>query len=214
MHATTSRVRNTSSLALLATTVFTTTAILAPTAHAGANASATSAATVAAETLADSDDPVIPNDFRATMGYTPVTEGGMLVNPHGDCSSPVTLPYEFETACKAHDLGYDVLRYAERTGAPLGSWARQNFDAQLHRRMHDACETRENIVARSGCFAMAEIAAGFVDANSFRQGYRSPDPEHADKYLIAGALGITLLIGALAIGRGRRIESAGAAVQA
>lgn len=202
---------NDSSTRLIRASVFTlvvgaacgAAAFLAPTAQATSTA-ATGPATVAARTLIDSDRPIIPADFGATMGYRPVFEGTTMVDPDGSCSSPVTLPVEFDTACKAHDLGYDVLRYAQRTGTPLGSWAREGLDARLHTRMHDSCDARIDPGARNRCYAMADIAAGFVDANSWRQGYRSPEPEHLAPYLIVGVLGAVgagVLAGAITFGR-------------
>ena len=187
-------------------------AFLAPTAQASTGA-ATGPANVAARTLIDSTHPVIPADFAAIMGYRPVLDGTTMVNPGGSCSSPVTLPVGFDTACKAHDLGYDVLRYGERTGTPLGSWARKGLDAQLHTRMHDSCDARPDPAARNGCYAMADIAAGFVDANSWRQGYRSPEPEHLAPFLIAGVLGAAgAAAGVVALRKAQRSTSS--AVQA
>ena len=219
MSATKAPIRVATSLTLLAATAAAATAFLAPTAAAGTAEPASSAAAIGVQSLVDAPAPTIPEDFAAVMGYTPSVEDGILVDPSGDCSSPVTLPNEFDNACKGHDLGYDMLRYADRTGDPLGGWARQELDDQLRRRMHDACSSRQDAPARVGCYAMAEIAAGFVDINSWRQGYRSPAPEHAEKYVVAAVLGTAALVGAGAIALGRRLESAGitasgAAVQA
>ncbi|QIS05349.1 hypothetical protein F5X71_26270 [Nocardia brasiliensis] len=119
----------------------------------------------------------IPADFPARFGYRPGTLDGLVVNPQGDCSSPVTLPAEFDTACKAHDLGYDLLRYAEERGEPLGPWARQALDATLDRHMHQACGTRADAFSRARCDTMATIAATFVDLNSRRQDYGAPVAE-------------------------------------
>ncbi|RJO75009.1 hypothetical protein D5S18_16575 [Nocardia panacis] len=116
----------------------------------------------------------IPADFAADFGYTPDVEAGLLVNPKGDCSSPIPLPAEFDTACKAHDLGYDLLRYAGSRGEPLGPWARQAVDAALARRMHDSCSGRADRTDRAGCEAMATVANIAVDLNSARQDYGVP----------------------------------------
>ncbi|MEU6560483.1 alpha/beta-hydrolase family protein [Nocardia nova] len=121
---------------------------------------------------------VMPADFTASQGYRPVEVDGMPVDPGGQCSSPIPLPDEFDTACKAHDLGYDLLRYAELHGHPLGSWARRAVDAALEQHMFDACATRTATLARLQCDAMAAIATGAVDINSRRQNYAAPMPEY------------------------------------
>ncbi|MGA4790070.1 hypothetical protein [Nocardia sp. AB354] len=119
----------------------------------------------------------LPADFAAEAGYRPVVEDGILVDPDGDCSSPIQLPAEFTEACKAHDLGYDMLRYAEQRQQPLQPWARQAIDATLQRRMHAACDTRTDAAARARCDVLATVATTGVDLNSRRQNYATPDPE-------------------------------------
>ncbi|OXR47381.1 hypothetical protein B7C42_00504 [Nocardia cerradoensis] len=121
---------------------------------------------------------VIPADFAATQGYRPVEMAGMPVDPSGECSSPVPLPAEFDTACKAHDLGYDLLRYAELRGHPLGAWARRAIDNALETRMFAACDTRDDLLARARCTTMASVATAAVDLNSRRQNYAAPMPEY------------------------------------
>ncbi|MFD3506689.1 hypothetical protein [Nocardia sp. NPDC058666] len=121
---------------------------------------------------------LIPRDFGYKFGYDPADQAGLLVNPNGDCSSPVTLPAEFEPACKAHDLGYDMLRYAERLDEPLGPWARRSVDAALNRRIHAACELRDDEFSRARCNVMADIAFTAVDVNSRRQEYAAPVVEN------------------------------------
>ncbi|MEU4314910.1 hypothetical protein [Nocardia sp. NPDC024068] len=117
---------------------------------------------------------VIPADFPAVAGYLPERVDGLLVAPHGSCSSPVPLPAEFETACKSHDLGYDLLRYADRTGHPLGPWARRELDRTLADRMRTVCTHRVQAAARLRCAGMAEVAAAAVGINSMRQSYGVP----------------------------------------
>ena len=120
----------------------------------------------------------LPADFAAGAGYRPVVENGLLVDPVGDCSSPIQLPGEFTGACKAHDLGYDLLRYAEQRQQPLQPWARQAIDATLQRRMHAACDMRPDTAARARCDVLATVATTGVDLNSRRQNYATPDPEY------------------------------------
>ncbi|WP_137876147.1 hypothetical protein [Rhodococcus sp. Q] len=143
----------------------------------------------------------VPIDFADVVGYRPVLRDGMLVNPNGDCSSPVPLPGEFDTACQGHDLGYDLLRYADRSGEQLGPWARRALDRQLDERLHAACATRPDDVTRASCSVVASTAAAAVDTNSWRQDYAAPRPEPVAAY--AAGIGILLLAAAAAAHRGR-----------
>lgn len=116
----------------------------------------------------------IPGDFASYSGYEPVLRQGVLVAPDGQCSSPVELPPEFDTACMAHDLGYDLLRYADATGAPLGPWARHAMDRALGVRLHQACDAHTEPMVRTRCETLAEIASKAVELNSRRQQYGVP----------------------------------------
>lgn len=116
----------------------------------------------------------IPRDFATYSGYDPVLRQGVLVAPDGDCSSPVELPPEFDTACMAHDLGYDLLRYADSVGAPLGPWARQELDRTLGVRLHQACDAHGEPMVRTRCETLASVAATAVELNSRRQHYGVP----------------------------------------
>lgn len=147
----------------------------------------------------------VPDDFDATVGYRPTVREGMLVNPHGSCSSPVPLPAEFDTACMAHDLGYDLLRYADRRGARVGAWARQALDRQLDERMHASCDTRPDDLTRTSCRTVAGIATSAVQANSWRQGYAAPRPEPIAAG--AAALGVLALGAVLPLIRQTRTSS-------
>jgi hypothetical protein len=200
-------------LTVAAAAALTTTLMADPAAAEQPRDAAPTAAAIASLTTADHAAPAssIPADFAATMGYRPAVESGMLVNPSGDCSSPVTLPTEFETACKAHDLGYDLLRYADRHGAALGPWARKSLDAQLDRRMHSACDARTVDAARTSCYVMANIASAAVTSNSWRQGYVAPRPESMTGYALAGGVGAVLIVGAVTA-TGRRGRDTTAAV--
>lgn len=129
----------------------------------------------------------IPGDFRAVTGYHPVMVDGLPAAPHGSCSSPVPLPVEFEPACQAHDLGYDLLRYAEHHGGPLGPWARQALDRTLADRMRASCARRPDPLPRARCAAMAEVATVAVDLNSRRQGYGVPVVERFGPFETAAA---------------------------
>lgn len=165
--------------ALLAGAAITSFPLIAPPADAGTPPHQDAAATRAVLALTASDGvpdgPSVPRDFAERLGYLPRVSGGMLVNPHGACSSPVPLPTEFDIPCKAHDLGYDLLRYAHAGGGDLGPWARSALDAQLDRRMREACDAR--VAGRASCFALANTATTAVAVNSRRQGYGVPIDE-------------------------------------
>ncbi len=168
-------------MALLTATV---TLAFAPAMHASAsvnNAGSENRAARAAVTDLIGAHPWqvrLPADFAAGAGYRPVVENHLLVDPSGACSSPIQLPAEFTSACRAHDLGYDVLRYAERRHQPLGAWGRQAIDAVFQQRIHSACESRADSVSETGCELMATVATTGVDLNSRRQNYATPEPEY------------------------------------
>ncbi|GAA4816745.1 hypothetical protein [Tomitella cavernea] len=149
----------------------------------------------------------MPPGFPAYAGYRPAVEDGMLVNPAGGCSSPVPLPASFAGACRAHDLGYDLLRYADAQGLQLGPWARRGLDAQLAERLHAVCAPHETV-----CRAAADAAAAAVDVNSWRQGYGVPLHEDVGLYALGGvgAAGAVFAAGSGARGavRGSRRASA------
>ena len=109
----------------------------------------------------------VPAGFAAVMAYHPVVSGGLTINPDGSCSSPVPLPSRFEPFCRAHDFGYDLLRYADRSGRPLGGWARRALDQTLVRQMHAACTS-------TACHAAAETARAGLGLNSWRQRFGPP----------------------------------------
>ncbi|MFQ6394998.1 hypothetical protein ACLMAJ_16225 [Nocardia sp. KC 131] len=174
--------RRAAALTAAALTTMAATVVLAPVTHAVIDRppveNVSAGAAVSILTAGGSDTtPDIPDDFAARFGYRPSLVDGLLADPGGDCSSPVTLPDEFETACKAHDLGYDLLRYADSHGEPLGPWARQALDNTLGQHMHEACDVRTDSFSRARCKAMATIAYTFVDINSRRQGFSAPVAE-------------------------------------
>lgn len=104
----------------------------------------------------------LPADFDDRFGYVPTVVDGRPLNPHGDCSSPVPLPDRFTDACRAHDLGYDLLRYAAQVGRPAGGWARTALDARLIDDMHAVCDDL-------ACTAAAETARIGLAMNTWRQ---------------------------------------------
>ncbi|MBH0123434.1 phospholipase [Rhodococcus sp. HM1] len=139
------------------------------------------AATVLALGSGDTDtaSAAFPPDFETAMRYSPIREPGVsgerLSDPQGSCSSPVPLPALFEPACRTHDLGYDLLRFARDSGGELGPDARRALDRNLTRDLREACATEPD--AAPGCVIAAEVASVAVRINSWRQQYRAPSPE-------------------------------------
>lgn len=230
--ATSSATRRAAALTAAALTTMAAGVFLAPAPQAAAASAPTpveSSMASAAVTELTSGGPgstaAISDDFTAQFGYRPSTVDGMVVNPRGDCSSPVTLPAEFETACKAHDLGYDLLRYAEQRGEPLGPWARRALDSTLDRHMHEACDSRVDSFSRARCNAMASLAFTFVDLNSRRQGYGAPvvesvfgaaDADSATSWKMLGVLGagVAGLGAVLTVRNKKRVRSSAGSGQA
>ncbi len=105
---------------------------------------------------------LIPADFPARLGYRPALEDGLPVNPGGSCSSPVPLPARFAAACRMHDFGYDLLRYAEQTRTPLPPHIRARLDARLVSAMHRSCTD-------PACHSAAELSRAGLALNTWRQ---------------------------------------------
>lgn len=133
------------------------------------------AALTAARALADgvSGPAVISPEVIRALGYVPVVRAdlGSSAKPTGDCSSPVPLPAGFEPACQVHDLGYDLLRVAHRSGAAISPGLRSDLDSLLARQTRGSCDNR------MGCVAMSEIAHAAVHLNTVRQGHGAPVEE-------------------------------------
>ena len=142
-----------------------------------ADASAARAVTALVSHPAALASAALPQDFSRRFGYEPAVTDGLLGDPSGDCSSPVPLPVEFTAACRQHDLGYDLLRYAGRSGHALPRGARRAVDERLGTELASACDTREGPLGRASCLAWADIAHAFVRANSIRQGEAVPGSE-------------------------------------
>ncbi|CAM3799030.1 hypothetical protein ACXYTP_08830 [Tsukamurella ocularis] len=102
------------------------------------------------------------------LGYAAAAGPGYAVNPHGDCSSVVRLPADFDAPCKAHDLGYDLLRHADAAGRPLGGWARHRIDDAFADRLATACAARPAAQQRH-CAEVAGLTVMAVRANTWRQ---------------------------------------------
>jgi hypothetical protein len=123
-----------------------------------------------------------PRDFAQVQGRRPVTlraPDGQLraIHPDGDCSGPAgATEWDFDLACKAHDLGYDLLRYAEQKGQPLGPEARKAIDTRLEQDMHAQCRANPRD-SETQCHAVAQLYAGGLSFNSWRQRWGPPGHE-------------------------------------
>jgi hypothetical protein len=130
------------------------------------------------------------------MGYTPVVAklaDGRLrsINPDGYCSVPGEgKPFAFDTACRAHDYGYDLLRYANRRGEPLAENARAEIDARLVNDLDSQCDETTTGSQYAACTATAEVFAAGVQFNSWRQMYAPP----IDSSGIPRTSGLVLLV--------------------
>lgn len=132
-----------------------------------------SAALTAARSLADGTPgtAIISAGLAAELGYTPTVDRGLAAKATGDCSSPVPLPARFEPACRVHDLGYDLLRLAHRSGSEIPHGLRADLDSALAEQMRRSCDDR------MPCRVMARVAHIAVGANTVRQGNGAPVEE-------------------------------------
>ncbi len=147
---------------------------------------------------ADRAELAVPAGFSTGRGYQPSVRGGLLVNPHGNCSSPVPLPRSFTPGCQRHDLGYDLLRHAAAMGHPLPASARHALDDQLADSMGASCrEQRTSTPERLECTTWAGVASAAVWVNSLRQGWSVPSRESAAS--IAEGSGVLSTVGAASV---------------
>jgi hypothetical protein len=150
---------------------------------------------------------VVPPDFASVMGYQPVkatlADGSVrMVNPRGSCLVPGEgQPFDFEVACQAHDFGYDMLRYASRTGSPMPASARADIDNLLTRDLHTQCAGHET------CDATVAVYQAAVEFNSWRQVFGPPVASSG----LPRTAGVSLLglVGIFALVRRRRLGEAG-----
>lgn len=142
----------------------------------------------------------VPPNFAAVMGYQPVVSHladgtSRLVNPRGSCSVPGGgRPFDFDVACKAHDYGYDRLRYEEQVGHRVPPSAREEIDRQLTADMLTQCHADPSVKT---CDATAAVFTAGVAFNTWRQVAGPPDydsgmPRTAGLVLLGGA-GVVLV---------------------
>jgi phospholipase A2-like protein len=141
----------------------------------------------------------IPTDFFTVMGYRPtlgrLANGDVLaINPNGGCSViGGGRPFDLSTVCKAHDLGYDLLRYANRQGEDLGEGARVQIDDKFRQDLRTQCEARYTGAESDACDAMAVTFDAGVGFNSWRQQY-GPPIVTAGRDRTVGVIAFALLI--------------------
>ena len=159
------------------------------------------AAVTALVTAPAGQDPLaaVPADFPVLMGYTPVpmrmAEGTRrLAKPTGACSVPGgSAPFGFDQACKVHDYGYDLLRYAHATGQHLTGEARRQLDAMFARDLHAHCQVIGRDLAGAGCRLVRELFTAGVSFNSWRQHHGNPAEERLPGWALG--LAIPVLVG-------------------
>jgi uncharacterized membrane protein len=168
---------------------------------------------VAGDTGAERGDPEswLPSDFERVMGYRPIVEKVAGVpaasRADGGCSSPVgDLGFSpVGAACRAHDFGYDLLRYAAATGEKVDPATRRAIDGQFGRDLDRGCGDDH------GCRLLAGTYTGAVWVNSVREGWGPPIPSSARTALTeAGSLAVLVgLAGVAAVGvrRSRREDT-------
>jgi hypothetical protein len=143
-----------------------------------------------------------PLDFNEVTNRRPVVVKGAdgstrAIDPNGGCSGPAgDTEWDFGTGCKAHDLGYDLLRYAEQKGRPLGEEARKSLDARLAHDMHAQCDVNPRGHA-TRCHATAQLYAAGLEFNSWRQRWGPPGHEPVLAWGVGSAVVVFLLLARL-----------------
>lgn len=155
----------------------------------------------------------LPADFARETGRDPKTvrapDGTLrVVDASGGCSGPAgDTEWDFSIACRAHDLGYDLLRYAEHKGHPLGQDARKALDDRLAADLHRQCVLNPR-GAEQSCHAVAETYAMGLKFNSWRQRWGPPGHEPVVAWAFGSAIVVFLLLARL---HGRRREEVSSA---
>lgn len=145
----------------------------------------------------------LPADFTAVSGVTPsvmIARDGTARGVHtdGGCSTPWgddDTKWDYAVPCKAHDLGYDILRYAERKGHPLGQEARAALDDRLSADMRNACVLNP-MDSRRTCEVVASLYTAGLVLNSWHQRWGPPVGDPIGPMIVG-----VLVIGALLVFR-------------
>jgi hypothetical protein len=123
----------------------------------------------------------LPPDFTRVTGVVPAqlpARDGTVRAVHldGGCSTPWgedNTRWDFAVPCKAHDLGYDLLRYADRKGHPLAPELREALDDRLSADMHTACTINPRNSAGT-CELVASVYSAGLVLNSWHQRWGPP----------------------------------------
>ncbi|MEU7782985.1 phospholipase [Amycolatopsis sp. NPDC049159] len=143
---------------------------------------------------------LLPKDFTALSGVTPgalpARDGTVrAVHVDGGCSTPWgddNTKWDYAVPCKAHDLGYDLLRYADRKGHPLGPEVREALDDRLSYDMHHACDLNPMNSALT-CRVVASFYSAGLVVNSWHQRWGPPVGDPIGP-MVAGVLVIACLL--------------------
>src|SRR5262245_16148923 len=140
----------------------------------------------------------LPADFTDVTGREPVhmraPDGTVrAVHPGGGCSSPWgDTRWDYSVGCKAHDLGYDMLRYAARKGQPLSPELRERLDDRLSMDMHAQCRFNPR-GSPAFCQVVASLYTVGLVVNSWHQRWGPPQNEPVGPWSVAMVV-IMLLI--------------------
>ncbi len=146
-------------------------------------------------------DPIaeLPADFTEVSGREPVhmkaPDGTVrAVHPGGGCSSPWgATQWDYSVGCKAHDLGYDLLRYAEAKGQPLSPELRERLDDRLSQDMHAQCRYNPRDSA-GACELVATIYTVGLVVNSWHQRWGPPKNEPVGPWSVAMIVIMLLIV--------------------
>jgi hypothetical protein len=162
-------------------------------------------------------DPIaeLPRDFvaveKVSPGHLRAPDGTTrAVHTDGGCSTPwgdENTRWDFSVGCKAHDLGYDLLRYAEKKGRPLPADLRHRLDDQLSRDMHRQCVLNPQESAGT-CEAVASLYTVGLVVNSWHQRWGPPRAEPISSWVV-GLLVVIFLLAARPPWRRRQDRSGG-----
>jgi hypothetical protein len=124
---------------------------------------------------------LLPADFTSVTGVKPgalsARDGTVrAVHTDGGCSTPWgddNTKRDYSVPCKAHDLGYDLLRYAATKGSPLAPEVRAALDDRLSKDMHAICGLNPMNSAGT-CQVVASLYSAGLVVNSWHQRWGPP----------------------------------------